>query len=81
MNKLYTVNFLGNVVDGQIIKYANVDINIMKKAAIKSSSFFKGSVFLYRRFLQKVSECKIPFAIDCLHPQRTFWYADGITQM
>ena len=36
MNELYTVNFLGNVVDGQIIKYANVDINIMKKAAIKS---------------------------------------------
>ena len=36
MNELYTVNFLGNVVDGQIIKYGNVDINIMKKAAIKS---------------------------------------------
>ncbi len=36
MNELYTVNFLGNVVDGEIIKYANVDIEVMKKAAIKS---------------------------------------------
>ena len=36
MNELYNVNFLGNVVDGEIIKYANVDIEVMKKAAIKS---------------------------------------------
>ncbi len=35
-NELYTVNYLGNVIDGEIIKYANVDINVMKKAAIKS---------------------------------------------
>ena len=35
-NELYTVNYLGNVVGGEIIKYANVDISIMKKAAIKS---------------------------------------------
>ena len=36
INELYTVSFLGNVVGGQIIKYANVDIDEMKKAAIKS---------------------------------------------
>ncbi len=36
MNELYTVSFLGNVVGGQIIKYANVEINDIKKAAIKS---------------------------------------------
>ena len=36
MNELYTVSFLGNVVDGQIIKYANVEIDDIKKAAIKS---------------------------------------------
>tara|TARA_B100002052_G_C15885197_1_gene601205 strand:+ start:73 stop:1413 length:1341 start_codon:yes stop_codon:yes gene_type:complete len=36
MNELYTVSFLGNVVEGQIIKYANVDIDIIKQAAIKS---------------------------------------------
>lgn len=36
MNELYTVKYLGNVVDGQIIKYANVEISEIKKAAIKS---------------------------------------------
>ena len=36
INELYTVSFLGNVVGGQIIKYANVEIDEMKKAAIKS---------------------------------------------
>ncbi len=36
MNELYTVSYLGNVVGGQIIKYANVEIDDMKKAAIKS---------------------------------------------
>tara|TARA_B100002051_G_scaffold275879_1_gene321413 strand:+ start:65 stop:1405 length:1341 start_codon:yes stop_codon:yes gene_type:complete len=36
MNELYTVSFLGNVVGGQIIKYANVEIDDIKKAAIKS---------------------------------------------
>ena len=36
MNELYTVSFLGNVVGGQIIKYANVEIDEIKKAAIKS---------------------------------------------
>ena len=36
MNELYTVDFLGNVVEGEIIKYANVDIEDIKKAAIKS---------------------------------------------
>ena len=36
INELYTVSFLGNVIGGQIIKYANVDIDEMKKAAIKS---------------------------------------------
>ena len=36
MNELYTVSYLGNVVGGQIINYANVDIDDMKRAAIKS---------------------------------------------
>ena len=36
MNELYTVSFLGNVVEGQIIKYANVELADIKKAAIKS---------------------------------------------
>ena len=36
MNQLYTVKFLGNVVGGGIIKYANVDIDDMKNAAMKS---------------------------------------------
>ena len=36
INELYTVNFLGNVIGGEIIKYANVDISVMKEAAIKS---------------------------------------------
>ena len=36
MNKLYTVEYLGNVIDGEIIKYANVEINELKKATINS---------------------------------------------
>ena len=36
MNELYTVDFLGNVVGGNIIKYANLEIKELKKAAIKS---------------------------------------------
>ena len=36
MNELYTINYLGNVVEGQIIKYLNVDIDEMKKYSIKS---------------------------------------------
>ena len=36
MNELYTVSYLGNVVGGQIINYVNVDIEDMKRAAIKS---------------------------------------------
>jgi len=36
MNELYTVSFLGNVVGGQIIKYANVEIDDIKDAAVKS---------------------------------------------
>jgi len=35
-NKLYTVNYLGNVVEGQIIQYLNVPIEELKKAAVKS---------------------------------------------
>ena len=35
-NKLYTVKYLGNVVEGQIIKYLNVSTKVMKDAAIKS---------------------------------------------
>ena len=36
MNVLYTVDFLGNVVGGNIIKYANLEIKELKRAAIKS---------------------------------------------
>jgi len=36
MNELYTVSFLGNVIEGQIIKYANIELDEIKKAAIKS---------------------------------------------
>ena len=35
-NKVYTVNFLGNVIEGNPIKYLNVEISDMKKAAINS---------------------------------------------
>ncbi len=35
-NEHYTVKFLGNVVGGKAISYANVNIDIMKKATIKS---------------------------------------------
>ncbi len=35
-NELYTVKYLGNVVEGPIIKYLNVHIDELKKAAIKS---------------------------------------------
>ena len=36
MNTLYTVNYLGNVIEGQKIQYLNVSIEEMKKYAIKS---------------------------------------------
>ena len=35
-NKLYTVKYLGNVIEGRIIKYLNVPIDELKKASIKS---------------------------------------------
>ena len=35
-NELYTVKFLGNVAEGQTIKYLNVSIDEMKDATIKS---------------------------------------------
>ena len=33
-NTLYTVQYLGNVVGGQIVRYLNVDIETLKKAAV-----------------------------------------------
>ena len=36
MNEHYTVKYLGNVVGGNIISYANVEIDVMKRAAVKS---------------------------------------------
>ena len=33
-NKVYTVQYLGNVIDGQTIKYLNVDLNTLKRAAV-----------------------------------------------
>ena len=35
-NKIYTVDFLGNVIEGNQVKYLNVEIEDMKKAAINS---------------------------------------------
>ena len=35
-NTVYTVEYLGNVVEGQIIKYLNVDVKQLKKSAIQS---------------------------------------------
>ena len=35
-NKVYTVEFLGNVIEGEPIRYLNVDSIVMKQAAIKS---------------------------------------------
>jgi bleomycin hydrolase len=34
-NHLYTIGYLGNVVEGQIIKYANVEMDIFKQAAVE----------------------------------------------
>ena len=36
MNELYTIKYLGNVVEGQIIKYLNVNLDDMKRYSIKS---------------------------------------------
>jgi len=36
MNELYTVSYLGNVIDGDIIKYANVEMAVIKRASVKS---------------------------------------------
>ncbi|MBA3725222.1 MAG: C1 family peptidase [Armatimonadetes bacterium] len=38
MNTLYTIEYLGNVVEGEIIKYLNVDLKVIKKAAIEMIS-------------------------------------------
>ncbi len=35
-NKVYTVNYLGNVIEGNSIRYLNVESHIMKEAAIAS---------------------------------------------
>lgn len=35
MNTLYTVRFLGNVVGGRPIRYLNVDLSVMKRAAVQ----------------------------------------------
>ena len=35
-NQAYTVKYLGNVSEGQIVRYLNVKIDVMKKAAIAS---------------------------------------------
>ncbi len=35
LNELYTVEYLGNVVEGQIIKYVNVDMDVFKQAAVE----------------------------------------------
>lgn len=34
-NRLFTIDYLGNVVEGQIIRYLNVDIELMKQAAMR----------------------------------------------
>ncbi|MDC6448250.1 C1 family peptidase [Alphaproteobacteria bacterium] len=35
-NTMYTVEYLGNVIEGQIIKYLNVDMQELKKSAMQS---------------------------------------------
>lgn len=35
-NETYTVKYLGNVVEGQIVRYLNVKVDVMKKAVIAS---------------------------------------------
>jgi len=35
-NEIYTVEYLGNVIEGQSIKYLNVETSVMKKAGVKS---------------------------------------------
>ena len=35
-NKVYTVEFLGNVVEGNPIRYLNVDIDVLKNATVES---------------------------------------------
>jgi len=35
-DKVYTVKYLGNVIEGNPIRYLNVDINVLKNAAIES---------------------------------------------
>jgi bleomycin hydrolase len=35
LNEVYTINFLGNVVGGEPIKYLNVSLDVMKQASIK----------------------------------------------
>ena len=47
-NKLYTVKYLGNVVEGQIIKYLNVSTKVMKDAAIKSLKDNEQIVLTYK---------------------------------
>jgi bleomycin hydrolase len=34
-NTLYTIEYLGNVVEGQIIRYLNVELDVMKRAAVR----------------------------------------------
>ena len=36
MGRTFTVKFLGNVVGGQIVKYLNVEIDVMKQVAMKT---------------------------------------------
>ena len=35
-NEIYTVKYLGNVIEGQSIRYLNVETSVMKKAGVKS---------------------------------------------
>jgi len=35
LNKLYTIQHLGNVVEGHIVRYLNVDISVFKQAAVE----------------------------------------------
>lgn len=35
LNKLYTIQHLGNVVEGQIVRYLNVELSVFKQAAVE----------------------------------------------
>jgi len=44
-NHLFTVDYLGNIVEGEIIRYLNVEIDVMKEAAMRQITEDKHAVW------------------------------------